>query len=1427
MRTTTPRRLLARRVKKSSSHVEVVSLLAARNYKVSATVGVTTVVATPVIAILDTGAGPNLIRADLLPDDWERYRVVGTPERRIVGAGGRQLAQKGVVNMHVCMGRLKVQTRFIVVERLVAECIVGCQFIDRHVKTILPMEKRVILSDGSIVPILRTAEPPPQKGQPKPPPELPPSTKVRVAKFVVLPPRSECQITVQCAAPGLRFLQARLRKEAGGIHMANGVADILPNRPFVVRVINASTREQRLPKGMVLGNALPHPTGMVALIEDPDTVVLPSKERNEGSNRETVEEANAWEKEPPPLPDRPDVEGDSWKEAVQLGHLTVEQRESILQMLAKHRSMWNGRLGHVHSTSHRIDLLPGSRPVHCQPYRAGPRAREIGLAEIQRMLDAGVIERATSEWASPIVLVAKPDGSTRFCVDYRRLNAITVRDSYPLPRMDDCIDSLGDARVFSTLDCNSGYWQIPVRPEDREKTTFTSHDGLYWFLRMPFGLRNAPATFQRFVDITLSGLTWKSCLVYLDDIIVFSRTPEEHMKHLDAVLHRLYRAGLTLNLKKCHFFKDKVDYLGHVIRPGQLSVAEKNTEALKKAKHPTTQTELRSFLGLCNVYRRFVKGFAKIAAPLNVLLRKGEKTVLDVLTEEQAKAFETLRTALLNPPILALPRLEGMFTLDTDASDTQLGCCLLQKQPDGKDLPVGYWSRGLTPAERNYSTTEKECLAIVWSVLHLRPYLEGKRFLIRTDHHSLRWILNLSDAQGRLARWRLRLSEFDYEVQHTPGAGHHGADVMSRLQSEKKEIAEPSEPVDVDVPCFVIEDTPDPSLILPDFVRNSQLAHFHTHPVLTGFGADPSIDMDNHGLIGVVRHTGEFELVIPPVDCPLPLSIVTEAPVYPGSGESISDGDALDLRRGEVLSRSHISLPGPGPLSSTLPPVLAQILTEFSDLEVYPVDDLPQMIQQEELKRAQEEDSECRALFQSETPNSIIDVNAQGVLIRKAPMDGSEQILVPQVLRPRLLHLEHYPASAGHPGVSRMYSSMRRRYFWKDMYRDVESTVRHCTVCAKNRIGERKRTSYLKLFPAEGPLEYVAMDILGPLPKTEHGNRFLLVISDRFSKLTRTVPLRTISALVVAKAFCDHWVFAYGPPTYLLTDQGTQFNAKFFLAVCRELGITKVFTSAYHPQTNGQVERYNRTILNALRGYVTERQNDWDEYTSAITFGYNCRVHSSLNFAPFELVLSRPPTPLSVETPRSLSQETPATAKLRFLQQLKELIPLARRRAAEAQGRYKDGFDDRVREKNKGLAPGSWVFLRREVHADGVSPKLDDQVDGPYRILDTDGQVFRLRIGDDDVRVSSDRITPAPSGPEPGEGTTGKELPQEPSVEEEYVFEKIVGTREARDGTLRYRVRWYGYSREDDTWEPGEHLPMDALRRYHRRVGLPAPPERS
>jgi hypothetical protein len=281
---------------------------------------------------------------------------------------------------------------------------------------------------------------------------------------------------------------------------------------------------------------------------------------------------------------------------VDLAHLPPDERVEVLRMLEPHHRMWDRRLGTVAATTHRIEVLPGSKPGHAQPYRAGSHARVAEKTEIDRMLAQQVIEPATCEWASPIVLVPKPDLALRFCVDYRRLNMITVPDTYHLPRMDEGVDSLGDATVFTTIDCNSGYLQITIHPDDRDKTTFTSHYGTYQFLRLPFGLRNAPETFQRAIDIILSGVKWKTCLVYLEDVIVLSGSRSAHLAHVAEVLTLLGNAGLSLKLKKCHFFSETVGYLGHVIRPGRLGVAEKNTNSLKTAPLPRTQRELKILL---------------------------------------------------------------------------------------------------------------------------------------------------------------------------------------------------------------------------------------------------------------------------------------------------------------------------------------------------------------------------------------------------------------------------------------------------------------------------------------------------------------------------------------------------------------------------------------------------------------------------------------------------------------------------------------------------------------------------------------------------------------------------------------------------------------------------------------------------------------
>jgi hypothetical protein len=337
-----------------------------------------------------------------------------------------------------------------------------------------------LINDGTPVAILRdainpaTGETDVERGR-----NPTPSTNIRLARFAKIAARSECLVEVKCDAPGLNFLQASLRHSSTGVYMANGLAEILPNRIFRVRVVDASLTDRLLPKGMILGYAMPHPTGIISVVEQEAEPLV--KNVPLGLQVALSPEEYAMGMYPTPLPNRPDVEGALWKQDVDLAHRTPQEREKVLTMLGKHRTMWDGRLGQVHTIAHRIQLTPGAKPAYSQPNRAGAKAREAKSVEIYRMFRAGVIEPAPSEWAIPVVLVPKPDGSMRFCIDYRRLNTVTVRDSYPLPRMDECINSLGDARVFSTLDFNSGYWQIHVSPQDKEKKTFTSHEASFNF----------------------------------------------------------------------------------------------------------------------------------------------------------------------------------------------------------------------------------------------------------------------------------------------------------------------------------------------------------------------------------------------------------------------------------------------------------------------------------------------------------------------------------------------------------------------------------------------------------------------------------------------------------------------------------------------------------------------------------------------------------------------------------------------------------------------------------------------------------------------------------------------------------------------------------------------------------------------------------
>ncbi len=416
--------------------------------------------------------------------------------------------------------------------------------------------------------------------------------------------------------------------------------------------------------------------------------------------------------------------------------------------------------------------------IRQRPYRVPEARRRAIEEEVQQMLKLGVIEPSRSPWSSPIVLVPKPDGTLRFCNDYRRLNEVSQFDGYPIPRVDELLDCLGRARYISTLDLTKGYWQVPLSENAKLKTAFSTPSGHWQFRTLPFGLHGAPATFQRMMDILLRPHQ-SYAAAYLDDVVVHSETWEDHLERLRRVLSELRRAGLTTNPRKCHLALSEAKYLGYQVGRGLIRPQERKVEAVRSAPRPKTKTQVRAFLGLAGYYRCFIPNFSSLAASLTDLTRKGQPEKVQ-WTSAAEEAFRNIKEALTSEPILRAPDFSCPFLLQTDASDTGLGAVLSQVQ-GGEEHPVLYISRKLSPAERNYTTVEKEALAVKWAVLELRYYLHGRKFTLVTDHAPLQWMARAKDTNARVTRWFLALQDFHFVVRHRAGAANANADGLSRI----------------------------------------------------------------------------------------------------------------------------------------------------------------------------------------------------------------------------------------------------------------------------------------------------------------------------------------------------------------------------------------------------------------------------------------------------------------------------------------------------------------------------------------------------------------------------------------------------------------------------------------------------------------------
>ena len=911
--------------------------------------------------------------------------------------------------------------------------------------------------------------------------------------------------------------------------------------------------------------------------------------------------------------------------------LTTVENAQLAELLTKFSDIFASSsldLGHTRLIQHEIDT-GDARPIKQRPYRVSNSQRVEIDRHISNMLNQNIIQVSASPWSSPVVLVQKKDGTTRFCVDYRKLNAVTRKDSFPLPRIDDALDSLSGSKFFSTLDLQSGYHQVAMHPNSKDKTAFISHSGLYEFNVLRFGLTNAPPNFQRLMGKVLHGLDWKICLIYIDDIIIFSSTFEEHLHRLALVFTRLREANLKLKPSKCSFASNSVDFLGFVVSSDGILPNPDKIEAVRSFPVPKSVKELRSFLGLSNYYRRFVEGFSKIASPLNRLTRKD---VVFSWSPECQSAFQTLKDRLCSPPILSYPNFAQPFHLFTDASQTAVGYILGQIL-DGKEHVIAYGGRELSHAETRYSTTEREALAVVDGIKRYQPYLSGKKFYVHTDHGSLSWLMSVKDPTGRLARWALRLQQYDFEIIHRPGPTNGNADALSRRRYSTTASSPPL--ASIDFPVAVLSDACPPPHILYDLQRK---------------------DRDLAAIIAYLE-------------------------------------------------------------SSELP----------------------------------ESDSKARALLLS-IDSFYLDSN--GILChlwspgKRCVKSLCTQVVIPSSLRHDLLVALHDDPTAGHLGPDKTYEKVRLRYYWPGMYKDIEHWCRSCIDCAMKKTPRNKSKAPLLPIPIEGAFDRLAVDILGPFPVSDNGNRYIAVFSDYYTRWPEAFALPSTEAPRIAQLLIDEILSRHGAPRTLLSDRGPNFLSSIVKEVCHLMNTRKANTTAYHPQTDGLVERFNGTLAEGLSMYISSHQKDWDRHLPLVLFAYRVSPHASTHESPFYLLYGREPrlpvdATLLLPSSSHLSSSV-AAHRARIVQNLENAQHIISTNTQLAQQKMKEHYDRTSKPVPFDIGCKVWVYTPKSKK--GLSKKLMHNYHGPYRIVARLSPVhFRLRTMDNRpvaVPVHANRMKP-------------------------------------------------------------------------------------
>ena len=1159
-------------------------------------------------AVVDTGASDTIISPLVLDQSvggWDKIDRLAGHSLQLATGATTPIMGRGVVRME--LGSLEVDAVVWVAE-VCDRCLLGLSFLVEHDCQLdlgrghmwLGTEKLRLEGLGEV-----------EEAQ---------GARLEMSRTVTVPPRSETVVLAGISARTnhvgqLGMVEPWSSGKTAGLMVGRTLVDT--HQPMVmVRLLNLSDSPHTVRGGAVIAKC----SSVVEITRGDGTTDLPVQPES-GQNFGKTN----W----------PEGVRDMVNRAEQ--GLTVDQVRSLHNLVGANVDVFSlspEDFGRTSLVRHQIDTGE-ARPVR-QPARRLPLAkRDEAEKQVEKMKEAGIIEPSVSPWVSPIVLVRKKDGTIRFCVDYRQLNQVTLKDSYPLPRIDDTLDAISGSKWFTTLDLKSGYWQVEMDKQEREKTAFSTGKGLWQFVVMPFGLCNAPATFERLMERVLIGLPWQTCLIYLDDVLVHAPTFEQAAKNLVEVFRRLRGAGLKLNPGKCEIFRKEVVYLGHVVNENGVATDPMKAVAVKEWPTPSNVREVRGFLGLCSYYRKFVANFASIARPLHQLTEKGAKFVW---SENCTKAFNHLKQRLIEAPVLAYPAETGQFILDTDASQGGLGAVLSQVQ-QGVERVIAYYSRALSKPERNYCVTRKELLALLSAVGHFHPYLYGREFVIRVDHASLQWLLRFKEPEGQIARWLEKLQQYNFVVQHRPGKTHANADALSRR------------------PCWQHQ---------CKFCERQE----------------------NRDLIGQEQ-----------IDACLCAARVTRRTLpQPPPEFGIVDWKK-EQKEDPVLGHLCNWLEGgKRPAWEEIASLGAQVKAYWAQWQMLQLKD--------------------------------------GILYREWELPTSRNaswlLVVPSKLREQVMGLVHGTRTMGHLGVTKTLAKLRQRFYWVNSGSDIQKWVRWCDLCRGKKTPPCARKAPLQIYNVGAPLERVAVDVVGPLPTTHRGNKYILVAMDYFTRWPEAYALPNQEARLVAQALVEGFFTRFGTPRELHTDQGRNFESELLRSVCELLQIYKTRTTPLRPQSDGMVERFNKTLLTQLALFTSQNQQDWDEHLPFVLMAYRTAQHEATRCTPALLMFGREmrvPVDLwlgvTPETPTWTSAEGYATNMRKSIEKAHDF---ARERIGLASSRAKLRYDSRTHTPR--FLPGDLIWLFRPQRKKGVCPKLTSPWKGPGVMLrQVTDVVFKIQMG--------------------------------------------------------------------------------------------------